>query len=638
MNPIKLVPALLLICMLLMAQNIFAQDVAVKRSTVIEMYKGKPYYIHFINSGETLTAISKVYNVSIEEITAENPSLANGLKADMVIRIPQKPVAVNQQPATTEPKPVSDNTVKPVVSNSQKASDSDFHYYTVKKQETLYGISKQYDVSVEDIINANPGFDGLKDGMELRIPKHKGAAKPVVKTNENQIAVGADPDKVIVKTGETLYSIAKANNTTVDKLIELNPQVAGGLKAGMVLNLKAPKANESITANTEIITVTRVDTVSVSDCYDPENARKTYKVTMLLPFLLENASAALEATAQSATSEFDNFNYFQFYAGFMMAADSLKHYGLNAQIQVLDADKYNDTLVIRQALRKPGLDKSDLIIGPMYAASFSIASRFAKKNKIGIVNPLSKRENIIEGNPYVIKTQVSAEGISSKLISLISAYPGANVVVVRNDKKEMKELADNFTAMWKAGLAASSLSGTIQEAVFTTEQMAGVAKKLKNGVQNFVIFFSTNKTSVPNFVSLLNPHSKTKDLILVGMDGWEEMDLETEFLVNLNYHQVSSSYIDYESEAVTEFISRFKTKYGAMPLSTQHAFLGFDIGWYFLTSLMWYGDDYLECLSANKGKGLQYNFSFPASKSNDGVQNQDVSILKLDEYKMVKVK
>jgi hypothetical protein len=189
----------------------------------------------------------------------------------------------------------------------------------------------------------------------------------------------------------------------------------------------------------------------------------------------------------------------------------------------------------------------------------------------------------------------------------------------------------------RSEIAGHSFKGSLQLSTYSTDMMAGVSKKLKPNAKNIIIFFSNNKSNVPNFVSLLNPLSKSNDMILMGMDGWDELELETEFLVNLNYHQVTSSYIDYESEAVQQFITRFRNKYGAVPLASKHAFLGYDIGWYFLTSLMWYGDKYISCLPDQKGNGLQYDFNFSGADKNDGLQNQDVTIIKLQDYKMVKV-
>ena len=637
---------LLLLIAATITQHAFGQDIIVKRSSVVETYKGKPYYIHFVSKGETLTAISKAYNVSVDELSADNPAIADGLKADMVLRISQK--AVVEIPNVEVPKTQTHiEQVKPIEKPIEKPKEQikpidsqNYVLYLVKKQETLYSISRQYNVTVDDIINANPGFDGLKEGMEIRIPKKKSTEKTVVTEvpKEKSIQTESNPDEVIAKTGETLYSIGRAHNVTVDDLIDLNPQLSGGLKPGMVLKLrktdtrnavKLPEKKESSAVFTPAVP---------GDCYNAENINTTYKVALILPLILDDATAAIEAPEAKNPAEFENFNYFQFYAGFMLAADSLEKYGLHAKIQVLDGDRLNDTITIRQTLRKPGLDKMDLIVGPMYANSFSVAARFARKNGIGIINPLSRRENIVEGYPFVLKTQVSGSGIATKLSSfIINKYPGANIIVVRNDSKEQKAMIADFTSQIKASVASHSFRGNLQEVTYSTEKMAGVAKKIKSNGKNIIIYFSNNKTNVPNFVSLLNPLSKSNDIILIGMDGWEEFDLETEFLVNLNFHQITSSYIDYESEAVQQFITRFRNKYGAVPLSTKHAYLGYDIGWYFLTSLMWYGDKYIECLPDYKGAGLQFNYNFSALKPGDGLQNQEVNIVKIQDYKMVKV-
>ncbi len=629
----RLLTLLLLIIAVSVFQHTFAQEVIVKRSSVVEKYKGKPCYMHFVKNGETLTAIAKAYNISIEELSAENPVINQGLKPDMVLRIPQKPIVATPE-AEMKPKTDTKNDqVKPT-------GNQDFILYLVKKQETLYGISKQYNVSIEDILKANPGLEILQEGMEIKIPKTMSATKPVYgqDTTGKGKNVQSNPDEIIVKAGETLYSIGKTYNVSVDDLIDLNPQLSEGLKAGMTLKLR--KSTEKIVSIPEVDNELVVSLMpnAPGDCYNIANITKNYNVALLLPFLLTDATGALESPEQKDPSEFDNFNYFQFYAGFMLAADTLEKIGFHARIQVIDGDKINDTLTVRQALRKPGLDKMDLIVGPVYANSFTVAARFARKNEIGIVNPLSRRENIVDGNPFVLKTQASSAGIATKLSTfIIKRYPNSNILVVRNDNKEQKALINTFTSQIKTGLASRSFKGNIQEASYSTDMMAGVAKKLKPGVKNIVIFFSNSKTNVPNFVSLLNPLSKSNDIMLMGMDGWEDFDLETEFLVNLNFHQLTSSYIDYDSEAVKLFIEHFKNKYGAVPLSAKYAFLGYDIGWYFLSSLMWYGDKYISCLPAYKSAGLQYNFNFAEPLLGNGLQNQNETIVKLQDYKMVKV-
>lgn len=85
----------------------------------------------------------------------------------------------------------------------------------MSKGDTLYSISKKYNILVDDIKELNNKQDNnIVIGEVLKIP------------NVNKEA------KYIVKKGDTLYSIAKRFNTTVDKLIEDNKLIGNILSIG----------------------------------------------------------------------------------------------------------------------------------------------------------------------------------------------------------------------------------------------------------------------------------------------------------------------------------------------------------------------------------------------------------------------
>ena len=96
--------------------------------------------------------------------------------------------------------------------------------YTVKKGDTLYSISKKQNIPIDTIIKLNNlTSSNLEIGQQLKLKSDSNNS-----SNKNQY---------IVKRGDTLYSIALKNNTTVDKLRELNNLNTNTLTIGQILAL-----------------------------------------------------------------------------------------------------------------------------------------------------------------------------------------------------------------------------------------------------------------------------------------------------------------------------------------------------------------------------------------------------------------
>jgi len=107
---------------------------------------------HEVKKGETLFSISKQHNVAADEIVKLNPDAKEGVKIGQILIIP----------------PTYANTAAPVENTSKK---SDLKTHVVKKGETVYSISKQYGISQEALISRNPGIDQeLQEGKMLIVP------------------------------------------------------------------------------------------------------------------------------------------------------------------------------------------------------------------------------------------------------------------------------------------------------------------------------------------------------------------------------------------------------------------------------------------------------------------------------------
>ena len=144
-----------------------------------------------VKSGDTLYGIASKYNTTVDELKSLNNLTSNTLSIGQTLKIPS---------GTT-----SDNSST----------------YTVKSGDTLYGIANKYDTTVDAIKNLNNlSSNNLSIGQVLKIPN--GSTEKVTYT---------------VKSGDTLYSIAREFGTTVSALTALNNLATTVLSIGQKLLL-----------------------------------------------------------------------------------------------------------------------------------------------------------------------------------------------------------------------------------------------------------------------------------------------------------------------------------------------------------------------------------------------------------------
>ncbi len=105
-------------------------------------------------------------------------------------------------------------------------------YHKIEEKETLYGLSKKYDIKINDILLNNPeAIESIKPGMLLRIPLSK--KKDII---EEELVLDGDFLIHIVKPQETLYSLAKQYELTQEEIKSVN-DLSERLKVGMKLKI-----------------------------------------------------------------------------------------------------------------------------------------------------------------------------------------------------------------------------------------------------------------------------------------------------------------------------------------------------------------------------------------------------------------
>lgn len=124
--------------------------------------------------------------------------------------------------------------------------------YTVKAGDTLYSIANKYNTTVDEIKKIN------------NLTSNNLSIGQVLKLNPTELQ-----ETYTVKRGDTLYSIAKNNNTTVDEIKKLNNLSSDTLSIGQTLILPSGEIIENVTTQDQIYTVKTGDTLySISRKYN----------------------------------------------------------------------------------------------------------------------------------------------------------------------------------------------------------------------------------------------------------------------------------------------------------------------------------------------------------------------------------
>ncbi|WP_460501583.1 LysM peptidoglycan-binding domain-containing protein, partial [Hymenobacter agri] len=121
-----------------------------------EMRGGQRFVKHRVGPGETLTALTRRYKVTLAQLTAANPQITNGLGIGQIVYVP-RPAGRAGAPAA------------PVKVAATAAPGSVPTRYTVRKGETLFGIANRYQLSAEELIKLNklPAGGTVRAGQQL---------------------------------------------------------------------------------------------------------------------------------------------------------------------------------------------------------------------------------------------------------------------------------------------------------------------------------------------------------------------------------------------------------------------------------------------------------------------------------------
>lgn len=493
-------------------------------SISISFAQEKKYVSYATKKGETLKSIAKIYNMSKKDLMRLNPGVSKKPKPNTVIIVPNK------------------NFGKVV----PEIKEVDEKHYLVLPKETLFGISRKFGVTIEELKNANPHLEnGLKIGMKLTIPK---PSVTIAKDSINYVL------HTVVKD-DTLYNLTKRYQVEEEDLLNLNPLLNEGLKLGMLLKIKPLET---------------IEEESEQELFSEKiNFDKELNVVFMLPYQLNKLNDSIRIGSFEKTNSLLNITT-DFHLGAQMAIDSLRQKGVKINVTFLDTE--NSNYKLQYLVTKNDFSKADIVIGPLF---FDKAHWVSKRIKAPVIAPLysKKQDSISKGN--LIKSSPDFSVFEDKLLSYMEkSYKGENVVIVNDEKTE------NQSKLWRI-INKIKAFDSIQNVEVIKPKDGYIAKevfmkKLDTLGKNWVLLISDEIVTTYATINNLKTYAEDVDISLFTITkGRNFENISNNFLGKLNFVYVTSEFLNVDDENVKRFYEKYKSKNYTLP--TNYAIRGFDV-------------------------------------------------------------
>ena len=560
--------------------------------------ENQSYFLHTIEKGQSLYSISKMYNVTTSDIIRLNPGCDEKIYAGQTIKIPKG-------------------------KESQKGET----FHTIQAGETLYKLTTMYNVSAKDICEANPGLsaENFRIGQVILIPQQEEKevavqTPPVEQSNIQGPVVPRCKDMHKVKRKETIFSVSREYGISEQELIAANPELKKGMKKGQFLCIPYPAA-------------TTVQPTQKEDPYAiPPSNSELFRKSKETPKELSTIKAALILPFQ------EDKRMVEYYEGFLMAVDSLKRTGTSLDLYVYDSGK--DISTLNTILAKNEMKKMDVIFGPMHQNQIKPLSDFAEKNDIRLVIPFSQKGEEVFNNPAVYQINTPQSYLYSEVYEHFTRqFPNAHVIFIE------PAIADKEKAEFISGLKQELKSkGVSMQTVNESATKETLKAALRNDKEN--IFIPTSSTNVllikalPQLTLLVRDNPE-QNIHLFGYPEWQiytKDHLDSFFELDVYFY--SSFYTNTLFPAAVQFTNNYHKWYSKDLTSKfpNYAMLGFDTGFFFLKGLSRYGSELENNLPKMNLTPIQTGFKFQRVNNWGGFINKKVFFIRFTKnFELVKL-
>ena len=564
---------------------------------------------------------------------------------------------------------------------TKKINGIEYYVYTVQISEGLYAIGRKFDISPDIISKTNPEIaSGLKPGQKIFIPIQDAFSQKKIEETSKINNTKQEFTEYKVKKKQTLFGISQKFNVSQEDIIKYNPDIANGLREGIILHIpkesKKSKKNEKVEtlisnsttqnnspvenkrngihvvrAQETLYSIARLYNVKVIDIIrlNPGSSTKlTVGTELKIPKTETDANKADILNNQFSNSDSSKSGsenkiikiafllpfmldqdkpdlnldrFLDFYAGALIAVEKAKEQGISTEIYTYDTEKSDEKIM--EVLSNPELKNMDLIIGPAFSNQVPAVAEFAKGNKINTLIPFSSKVPEIDNNSYLFQFNPGTDLELKFTIDLLKKkYNKANIIfaelpgISSFDEGKMK-----FEALQKVFIKERKQFSNIN---LTTSDEADFKSVLNEKEKNIIIFNTDKYAYINPFINPIKANSNNYDIVLFEPYNWKN---QKDKLAKNIY--ISPFRAEIDSTKLNDFDEYFAQLFYSNVIidSPRFDLLGYDLAYYFISLIHRYPANFINKVeSFDLSKTIQSMPRFERISNESGFINKQLYV------------
>lgn len=461
-----------------------------------------------------------------------------------------------------------------------KAQNTEYFYHIIERGQTVYAISKTYNIPIEAIYKLNAtSKESITIGDSLKMPQTSGSY--IYHT---------------IKPKETLYSVSKLYAMSGEDIIEAN-QGLSEKTFTIDKNIRIPTNKVTMPMQGYSETKIQIYTDALLSQTKKTEYLNTVNVVLLLPFGINE-----DENPQKK-------RFIEYYEGFLLAIDKLKKENISINLYVHDIGK--DTKKLKSILNKEETKQAQLIIGGFYDKQIAEISSFSHDYKIPYVIPFTSKFDESISNPYAFQVNNPQSILQSKVISLfVSSYKDKNIVFLIDKNGDKMD----FVQTLQTELKQNKIE--FKELEISTQLLSSIKNVLSKDKETVIVPSDASPQTLMRLMPTLKTlvqSEKDANISLFGYPEWQRYNQNyfDEYCI-LKTSIYTVFYADNKSDEVKMFSSKFRNAYSKNLMDTypKYGLLGYDTGFFFIKGLSQFGSAFSDNTSKVKYKGIQTGFNF----------------------------